>query len=47
MTELAVIPIHPNILKDLFSQSSKLHKNKFFAEIFQLLKGGGIAFAEG
>lgn len=44
--DLHIITVSTNILKDLFNQSSKIHKNPFFGEIFQLLNGGGIAFTE-
>ncbi len=46
-TQLGVLPSHPDILKDLFNQSAKLYKNKFFAEVFNILQGGGLAFADG
>lgn len=44
ITNLAIIPTHPDILKDCFSQLSKLEKHKSFSDVFQLLKGGGIPF---
>jgi len=44
-SNLAIVPVHTTILKDLFNQSIKMHKNPFFAEIFQILNGGGMAFA--
>jgi hypothetical protein len=47
---LAILPIHPNILKDVFNQSSKVNKNPFFAKVYKLLthnSGIGIGLAEG
>ena len=46
-TKLAILPNHPDILKDLFNQSSKIHKNPFFINVFKLLAEGGIPLAEG
>jgi hypothetical protein len=47
LTNLAIIPISPEILKDMFNQLNKLEKNPFFSKVFQTLKGGGIPFTEG
>lgn len=46
-TKLAILPTHLDILKDLFNQSSKLHKDPLFINVYKLLADGGIPFAEG
>lgn len=46
-TKLSIIPNHPDILKDLFSQTNKVQKDPLFVEIFKVLFKGGIPMAEG
>jgi hypothetical protein len=43
------MPVNPIILKDLFNQSSKLHKNPYFGNVYKLVtnSGLGLSFAEG
>lgn len=45
-TKLTIIPRHPDILKDLFNQSSKLHKNQSLLKVLELVADGGLLFAE-
>lgn len=45
-TKLTIMPRHPKILKDLFNQSSKLHKNHSLLRVFKLLANGGLLFSE-
>jgi hypothetical protein len=44
-TEVAILPIDAELLKDTYNQLNKLPKNPFIVEVFQLLNGGGMIFS--
>lgn len=45
-TKLTILPKNPDILKDIFNQSSKIHKNHSLLSVFKLITDGGLLFAE-
>jgi cytochrome P450 len=46
-SNLAVMPVSKELIKDLYNQLHKLPKSPYISEGFQLLNGGGLLFSEG